>query len=256
MDDDDKGAMKIVMSGSASDKLEWQQHIRSKARREELAKAFKNPKTPFKIVIVRDMWLTGFDAPCLHTMYADKPMRSHGLMQAIARVNRVFKDKPGGLVVDYLGLAEELKLALADYTNSKGKGEIKLDQEEAVAVMVERYERVCVIMHGFDYQAAAKAAPGKRLPLIAQAAEHVLKQADGKPRYLLAVSELSKAFALSVPHEKALEIRDEVGFFQEVRSVLAKSIGEDGKKSAGRTGRGGAADCFPRDFFGQGDRYF
>lgn len=224
-DDDDKGAMKIVMSGSASDTLEWQQHIRNKSRREELAKNFKNPKHPFKIVIVRDMWLTGFDAPCLHTMYADKPMKGHGLMQAIARVNRVFKDKPGGLVVDYLGLAEELKLALVDYTNSKGKGEIKLDQEKAVSVMLERYERTCAIMHGFDYQSAAEATPAQRMPLIAQAAEHVLKQDDGKPRYLLAVSELSKAFALAVPHDKALEIRDEVGFFQEVRAVLAKSLG-------------------------------
>ncbi len=226
-DDDGKGMMKIVMSGSASDKLEWQQHIRSKARREELAKAFKNPKKPFKIVIVRDMWLTGFDAPSLHTMYVDKPMRGHGLMQAIARVNRVFKDKPGGLIVDYLGLAEELKLALADYTNSKGKGEIKLDQEEAVAAMLERYERVCAILHRFDYRAAAK-----RMPLIAQAAEHVLGQADGKQRYLQAVTELSQSFALAVPHDSALEIRDEVGFFQEIRAVLAKSIGgEDGGKS-------------------------
>jgi len=238
-DDDDKGAMKIVMSGSASDKLEWQHHIRSKARREELAKKFKDPKQPFKIVIVREgesprrLWLTGFDAPCLHTMYADKPMRSHGLMQAIARVNRVFKDKPGGLVVDYLGLAEELRQALADYTNSKGKGDITLDQEEAVAVMLEKYEQVCAIMHGFDYQSAAETAPAKRLPLIAQAAEHVLGQADGKQRYLQAVSDLSKAFALAVPHESALDVRDEVGFFQEVRAVLAKSIGDgDGKKSS------------------------
>jgi type I restriction enzyme R subunit len=231
-DDDAKGVMKIVMSGSASDKLEWQQHIRNKPRREELAKNFKNAKHPFKMVIVRDMWLTGFDAPCLHTMYADKPMKGHGLMQAIARVNRVFKDKPGGLVVDYLGLAEELKLALADYTNSKGKGEIKLDQEEAVAVMLEKYEKVCAILHGFDYQSAAEAAPAQRMPLIAQAVEHVLQQKDGKPRYLLAVMELSRAFALSVPHEKALEIRDEVGFFQEVRAVLSKPIdGGDGKKS-------------------------
>jgi type I restriction enzyme R subunit len=231
-DDDDKGTMKIVMSGSASDKLEWQKHIRSKKRREELAKAFKNPKKPFKIVIVRDMWLTGFDAPCLHTMYVDKPMRGHGLMQAIARVNRVFKDKPGGLVVDYLGLAEELKQALADYTNSKGKGEITLDQELAVSEMVKRYEQVCAIMHGFDYQTAAETAAEKRLPLIAQAAEHVLGQAGGKQRYLQAVTELSKAFALAVPHDSALEIRDEVGFFQEVRAVLAKSIGGgDGKKS-------------------------
>lgn len=232
-DADDKGAMKIVMSGSASDKLEWQQHIRSKARREELAKRFKDPKQPFKIVIVRDMWLTGFDAPCLHTMYLDKPMRGHGLMQAIARVNRVFKDKPGGLVVDYLGLAEELKLALADYTNSKGKGEIKLDQEEAVAVMLEKYEQVCAILHGFDYQSAAEAMPAKRMPLIGLAVNHVLEQDDGKQRYLQSVTELSKAFALSVPHEKALEIRDEVGFFQEIRAVLSKPVdGGDGKKSS------------------------
>jgi type I restriction enzyme R subunit len=230
-DDDDKGTMKIVMSGSASDTLDWQKHIRSKKRREELAKAFKNPKKPFRIVIVRDMWLTGFDAPSLHTMYVDKPMRGHGLMQAIARVNRVFKDKPGGLVVDYLGLAEELKQALADYTNSKGKGDITLDQEEAVAVMLEKYEQVCVLLHGFDYQAAAEATAAKRLPLIAQAAEHVLQQKDGKQRYLLAVMELSKAFALAVPNDEALEIRDEVGFFQEIRAVLAKSISEGGGKS-------------------------
>ena len=231
-DDDAKGVMKIVMSGSASDKLEWQPHIRSKSRREELAKAFKNPKKPFRIVIVRDMWLTGFDAPSLHTMYVDKPMRGHGLMQAIARVNRVFKDKPGGLVVDYLGLAEELKQALADYTNSQGKGDITLDQEEAVAVMLEKYEQVCALLHGFDFATAAKTVATKRLPLIAQAAEQVLGQKDGKPRYLQSVSDLSKAFALAVPHDSALEIRDEVGFFQEIRAVLAKNIGgEDGKKS-------------------------
>jgi type I restriction enzyme R subunit len=231
-DDDDKGTMKIVMSGSASDTLEWQKHIRSKKRREELAKAFKNPKKPFRIVIVRDMWLTGFDAPSLHTMYVDKPMRGHGLMQAIARVNRVFKDKPGGLVVDYLGLAEELKQALADYTNSKGKGDITLDQELAVSEMLKRYEQVCDMFHRFDYGAAAETTAAKRLPLIAQAAEHVLGQDNGKQRYLQAVTELSKAFALAVPHESALEIRDEVGFFQEVRAVLAKNIGGgDGKKS-------------------------
>jgi type I restriction enzyme R subunit len=231
-DDDDKGTMKIVMSGSASDTLDWQKHIRSKKRREELAKAFKNPKKPFRIVIVRDMWLTGFDAPSLHTMYADKPMRSHGLMQAIARVNRVFKDKPGGLVVDYLGLAEELKQALADYTNSKGKGDITLDQELAVSEMLKRYEQVCDIMHGFDYEAASETTAAKRLPLIAQAAEHVLQQKNGKQRYLQSVSDLSKAFALAVPNDEALEIRDEVGFFQEVRAVLAKSISEGGGKSS------------------------
>jgi type I restriction enzyme R subunit len=232
-DDDDKGTMKIVMSGSASDHVEWQKHIRSKKCREELAKAFKNPKKPFRIVIVRDMWLTGFDAPCLHTMYVDKPMRGHGLMQAIARVNRVFKDKPGGLVVDYLGLAEELKQALADYTNSKGKGDITLDQELAVSEMLKRYEQVCAIMHGFDYAKAATLGADERYKkMIAPAAEHVLQQKDGKQRYLQAVSDLSKAFALAVPHDSALEIRDEVGFFQEIRAVLAKSIGGgDGKKS-------------------------
>src|SRR5260221_5736805 len=158
-------------------------------------------------------------------------MRGHGLMQAIARVNRVFKDKPGGLVVDYLGLAEELKQALADYTNSKGKGDITLDQEEAVAVMLEKYEQVCDILHGFDYRAAAASAPAQRLPLIAQAAEQVLAKPDGKPRYLLAVMELSKAFALAVPHESALGIRDDVGFFQEVRAVLAKSVSAGREKS-------------------------
>jgi type I restriction enzyme R subunit len=232
-DDDDKGAMKIVMSGSASDKLAWQPHIRSKARREELAKRFKDPKPPFRIVIVRDMWLTGFDAPSLHTMYLDKPMRGHNLMQAIARVNRVFKDKPGGLVVDYLGLAEELQLALRDYTNSHGKGRIKIDQEEAVMIMLEKYEQVCGILHGFNYLAAAIASPAKRLHQIGLAANHVLEQENGKPRYLQGVMELSKAFALSVPHEKAMAIVDQVGFFQEVRAVLSKNVnGGHGQKSA------------------------
>jgi type I restriction enzyme R subunit len=232
-DDDDKGTMKIVMSGSASDKLEWQPHIRSKVRREELARRFKDPKQPFKIVIVRDMWLTGFDAPSLHTMYLDKPMRGHNLMQAIARVNRVFKDKPGGLVVDYLGLAEELRLALRDYTNSHGKGQIKIDQEDAVTIMLEKYEQVCGILHGFDYLAAAKAPSAKRLHLIGLAANLVLEQVVGKRRYLQSVMELSKAFALSVPHEKAMEIVDQVGFFQEVRAVLSKNVdGGGGQKSA------------------------
>src|SRR5208337_2548837 len=140
--DDEKGSLKIVMTGSASDPLEWQDHIRNKARRERLAERFRNPADSFKIVIVRDMWLTGFDAPSLSTMYVDKPMRGHGLMQAIARVNRVFKDKPGGLVVDYLGLADELKKALATYTEAGGKGKTAVDQAEAVALMQSKYE-VC-----------------------------------------------------------------------------------------------------------------
>ncbi len=139
------------MTGSASDPLHWQPHIRNKARREGLANRFKDASDPFKIVIVRDMWLTGFDAPSLHTMYLDKPMRGHGLMQAIARVNRVFQDKPGGLVVDYLGLADELRKALATYTQSGGSGKTAIDQAEAVALMLEKYEVCCGLFHGFDW---------------------------------------------------------------------------------------------------------
>jgi type I restriction enzyme R subunit len=225
--DDDKGSLKVVMTGSASDPVEWQQHIRNKARREELAKRFKVADDPFKMVIVRDMWLTGFDAPCLHTMYMDKPMRGHGLMQAIARVNRVFKDKPGGLVVDYLGLAHELKSALATYTESGGKGRTAVDQDEAVAVMLEKYEVCCDIFHGFDWSAWIEGDPQRRLAILPTAQEHVLKQEDGKNRLARAVSDLSKAFALAVPHEKALEIRDDVAFFQAVKSVLTKSAGVD-----------------------------
>lgn len=227
---DDKGIIKIVMTGSASDPLEWQGHIRNKPRREELAKRFKDPSDPFKVVIVRDMWLTGFDAPCLHTMYVDKPMRGHGLMQAIARVNRVFRDKPGGLVVDYLGLADQLKYALANYTASGGKGQTAVDQEEAVAVMLERYEVCCGIFHGFDWSLWTRGNAQEKLSILPAAQEHVLAQEDGKSRFVKAVSELSKAFALAVPHEKALEIRDDVGFFQAVKSVLTKNM-TDGRPS-------------------------
>jgi type I restriction enzyme R subunit len=226
-EDDDKGIIKIVMTGSASDPSEWQPHIRNKVRREELAKRFKDPPDPFKIVIVRDMWLTGFDAPCLHTMYVDRPMRGHGLMQAIARVNRVFKDKPGGLVVDYLGLAHELKQALASYTESGGKGQTAIDQEEAVAVMQEKYEVCCGIFHGFDWSAWRIGSPQQRLSILPAAQEHVLVQTDGKLRLIKAVSELSKAFALAVPHDAALAIRDDVAFFQAVKAVLAKSAPGD-----------------------------
>jgi type I restriction enzyme R subunit len=226
-DDDDQGNIKIVMTGSAADRAEWQPHIRNKARREELAKRFKDPSDPFKIVIVRDMWLTGFDAPCLHTMYVDKPMRGHGLMQAIARVNRVFKDKPGGLVVDYLGLAHELKQALASYTESGGTGKTAIDQEEAVAVMQQKYEVCCGIFHGFDWSAWKTGSSQQRLSILPVAQEHVLVQTNGKLRLIEAVSELSKAFALAVPHDNALAIRDDVGFFQAVKAVLAKSAPGD-----------------------------
>ena len=220
--DDDKGSIKVVMTGSASDPLEWQPHIRNKPRREALAQRFRGSADPLRVVLVRDMWLTGFDAPSLHTMYVDKPMRGHGLMQAIARVNRVFKDKPGGLVVDYLGLAHELKRALATYTESSGAGRTALDQDEAVAVMLEKYDVGCGLLHGFDRSRWTTGAPQERLNLLPAAQEHILAQDNGKERYLNAVKELSQAFALAVPHEETLRIRDDVGFFQAVRAALSK----------------------------------
>jgi type I restriction enzyme R subunit len=221
-EDDDKGTIKVVMTGSAADPLDWQPHIRNKARREALANRFRDANDPFTMVLVRDMWLTGFDAPSLHTMYVDKPMRGHGLMQAIARVNRVFRDKPGGLVVDYLGLAHELKQALATYTESGGTGRTALDQEEAVAVMLEKYEICCGLFHGFDRSAWMTGTPTERLGLLPAAQEHILAQEDGKNRLLHAVQELSQAFALAVPHDEALRIRDDVAFMQAVRAGLMK----------------------------------
>jgi len=222
-EEDESGSLKVVMTGSPTDPLDWQNHIRNKSRREALAQRFRDPKDPFKIVIVRDMWLTGFDAPSLHTMYVDKPMRGHGLMQAIARVNRVFKDKPGGLVVDYLGLADELKKALATYTESGGTGKTAIDQAEAVAVMLEKYEVCRGLFHRFDWSLWITGKPQERLSLLPAAQEHILAVKDGKQRLLGAVTELSQAFALAVPHEEALRIRDDVGFFQAVRAVLAKN---------------------------------
>jgi type I restriction enzyme R subunit len=219
---DEQGAIKVVMTGSASDPLDWQPHVRTKLRREALAHRFRDPADPFKLVIVRDMWLTGFDAPSLATMYVDKPMRGHGLMQAIARVNRVFKDKPGGLVVDYLGLADELRRALATYTESGGTGKTALDQAEAVALMLEKHEICRGLFHGFDWSRWTTGRPQVRLSLLPAAQEHILAQQDGKDRLLRAVTALSQAFALAVPHDEALRIRDDVGFFQAVRAVLAK----------------------------------
>jgi type I restriction enzyme R subunit len=221
-DDDARGVIKVVMTGSASDPPDWQPHIRNKPRREVLANRFRDPKDPFRLVLVRDMWLTGFDAPSLHTMYIDKPMRGHGLMQAIARVNRVFRDKPGGLVVDYLGLAHELKAALATYTESGGTGRTALDQEEAVAVMLEKYEVCCGLFHGFDWSGWIAGTQQERLELLPAAQEHILAQENGKERFVRAVQQLSRAFALAVPHEETLRIRDDVAFFQAVQAVLAK----------------------------------
>ena len=228
-DDDDKGRLKVVMTGAATDPPEWQQHIRNKARREALAKRFRDTSDSFGIVLVRDMWLTGFDAPSLHTLYVDKPMRGHGLMQAIARVNRVFRDKPGGLVVDYLGLAHELKRALATYTESGGAGQTALDQDEAVAVMLEKYEVCCSLFHGFDWSAWASGTAAERLALLPAAQEHILAQENGKERCIAAVRELSQAFALAVPHADAIRIRDDVAFFQHVQAVLAKRAAGTGK---------------------------
>ena len=214
--------VKVVMTGSADDGPEWQPHIRSKEKRRKLANQFKDPKSSFKIVIVRDMWLTGFDAPCLHTMYADKPMQGHGLMQAIARVNRVFRDKPGGLVVDYLGLADQLKKAIVTYTESGGQGDPTFDNAQAIAVMREKHGIACDLMHGFNWDNWATGKPAERLALIPAGQEHILEQKDGKKRWVQVVTELSRAFALCAASDEATAIRDDVSFFQALQAALNK----------------------------------
>ena len=234
--DDNAGAVKIVMTGAASDPQEWQQHIGNKARRDLLAKRARDPKDPLKLVIVRDMWLTGFDAPCMHTMYVDKPMQGHGLMQAIARVNRVFRDKPAGLIVDYIGIAQNLKSALQQYSKNDQEN-TGVDEAQAVAVMLEKYEIVRDMYHGFDYQSALNGSPQVRLVMMAGAMEWILdlqqkmaekeSSAENKKqahrRYADAVLLLSKAFALASASDAAREIREEVGFFQAIRAALVKS---------------------------------
>jgi len=223
--DDKQGVIKVVMTGSASD-TEWQNHIRTKDRREKLASRFKDPKDPFKVAIVRDMWLTGFDVPSLHTMYIDKPMKGHGLMQAIARVNRVYGDKPGGLIVDYLGLAYHLQQALAVYTESGGKGNTALDQEEAVALTLREYEVCRDLFHGFDWSRWKNGKGNEQLSLMNWAQDHILGLENGKQRYTQTVTRLSQAFALAVPNERVLAVRDDVGFFQAVRARIIKSSPE------------------------------
>ena len=220
-EDDTDGNIKVVMTGSASDALDWQPHIRNKLRREALAKRFRDANDPLRTVLVRDMWLTGFDAPSLHTMYLDKPMRGHGLMQAIARVNRVFKDKPGGLVVDYLGVANELRQAINDYTENEGKGRPTLDQDEAVSVMLEKYEVCLGLFHGFD-RPDWEVGGQERLLLLPAAQQHILAQKNGKDRFVSATRDLSGAFALAVPHEEALKLREDLAFFQAVQAALVK----------------------------------
>ncbi len=213
---------KVVMTGSADDGPDWQPHIRNKDKRRKLATRFKDAKDAFRIVIVRDMWLTGFDAPCLHTMYADKPMQGHGLMQAIARVNRVFRDKPGGLVVDYLGLADQLKRALAIYTESGGQGDPTFDTAQAIAVMLEKHGIACDLLHGFKWAKWTSGKPAERLALIPAGQQHILEQEDGKQRWVQVVTELSRAFALCAASDEATAIRDDVSFFQTLQTALSK----------------------------------
>ncbi len=220
--DDDKGIIKVIMTGSAADGPKWQEHIRNKQRRQHLAERMKDPSDPLSIVIVRDMWLTGFDAPSLHTMYIDKPMQGHTLMQAIARVNRVFRDKPGGLVVDYLGLAFELKKALSQYTEGDRR-ETGIPMDQAIAIMEEKYDIVTAMFNNFDYRSFFTEDTKQRLSIIEKAMDHILSQEDGKERYTRNVTELTKAFALVVPDLSAMRIRDDVGFFQAVRSALIKN---------------------------------
>jgi type I restriction enzyme R subunit len=221
--------VKVVMTGSAEDGPEWQPHIRNKEKRRALANRFKDSRDSFRIVIVRDMWLTGFDAPCLHTMYADKPMQGHGLMQAIARVNRVFRDKEGGLVVDYLGLADQLKHALVNYTESGGQGDPTLKIAEAIAKMLEKHRVACDILHGFKWNKWTNGKPAERLALIPAGQEHILQQQDGKRRWLQVVMELSKAFSLCAATKEAVAIRDDVSFFQALQAALNKQSSQNRK---------------------------
>lgn len=225
--DDNEGVLKVVMTGSAADEPKMQPHIRSKNRHKDLAKRFKKADDSFKLVIVRDMWLTGFDAPSLHTLYVDKPMQGHNLMQAIARVNRVFKDKPGGLVVDYLGIADQLKNALKDYTESD-RNETGIDTDIALTVMQEKYEIVHSMYRGFDYQKFFTGKPTERVSIITAALNHILGLADGKQRYIKAVTELSKAFALVSSTDRAIALRDEIGFFQAIKAAMVKHTTIDG----------------------------
>lgn len=220
-DDIKKGCIKVVMTGAASDPAQYQKHLHTKEERDLLADRMKDPKDELKLVIVRDMWLTGFDAPSLHTMYIDKPMRGHGLMQAIARVNRVYKDKPGGLIVDYLGIAPSLKEALSYYTQ-EGKEAPTVQQEEAVNVMLEKYETIKSMYHGLEYSRYFSGTAKDKAEVAGSAMDHILGLDNGKKRYMQSVAELSQAFALSVPSEEALHIREGVAFFQTVRSFIAK----------------------------------
>jgi len=248
-----KGAIKVVMTSTSADGLEMQRHNTTKQQRKNLAERMKDPADPLRLVIVRDMWLTGFDAPCLHTLYIDKPMRGHNLMQAIARVNRVFKDKPGGLIVDYLGIANDLKKALSFYSDAGGKGEPTLDLEKAIALMNEKFEVVQQFFNEeaktqkdilseepeayyensfkFNYKRFFNVEAKEKMSIILQSEEHILGLQDGKTRFIREVTLLSQAFALSIPHPRAMEIKDDIAFFQAVKARLVKFEGTGTGKS-------------------------
>ena len=221
-DDLAKGVIKVVMTSSSSDGPEIAKHHTTKAQRKTLADRMKHPDDPLKLVIVRDMWLTGFDAPSLHTLYIDKPMKGHNLMQAIARVNRVYKDKPGGLIVDYLGIASDLKKALSFYSDAGGKGDPTILQEQAVELMLEKLEVVSQLFHGFAYEDYFVADTATKLSLILAAEDHILGLEDGKKRFIDEVTALSKSFAIAIPNEQAMDVKDEVAFFQAVKARLVK----------------------------------
>ena len=221
-DDIDKGRIKVVMTSSSSDPVEWQKHSTTKQEKRELRERFKDPADPLQLVIVRDMWLTGFDAPCLDTIYVDKIMRSHNLMQAMARVNRVYKDKLGGLVVDYIGIASDLRRALATYTKNGGKGTPAFQQEKAVEKMLEKYDVLAGMFDKFDYKQYFSAATGEKLTFILEAEEYILSLENGKERFIEHVTLLSKAFTLSIPDPRAMDIKADVGFFQAIKARLTK----------------------------------
>ncbi len=228
--DDEKGFVKVVMTGSASDPKEWQEHIKNRQRRKKIGDNFKDPKHELQLIIVRDMFLTGYDAPSLHTMYLDKPIKGHTLMQAIARVNRVYPGKEGGLVVDYMGIAAELKKALLDYTESGGKGKPTFEQEKAVMLMLEKYEVVKDMFHGFNYRRFFELKANERVSFIPSAMEHILKEKGKKERFARETTALLKAFSLAVPHNRAMKIKEEVGLFQAIKAAITKTT-ETGKET-------------------------
>jgi len=230
-DDLDKGVIKVVMTSASSDGAVIAKHHTTKQQRKALADRMKDTDDELKLVIVRDMWLTGFDAPSMHTLYIDKPMKGHNLMQAIARVNRVYKDKPGGLVVDYLGIASDLKKALSFYSDAGGKGDPTIAQEQAVQLMLEKLEVVSNMYHGFNYEDYFEAETSKKLAMILAAEEHILNLEDGKKRYINEVTALSKSFAIAIPHEQAMDVKEEVAFFQAVKARLAKFDGTGSGKT-------------------------